>query len=85
MCDALAQNRLRWYGHVARKQEEDVVSRVWRSGRGERLCRGRPEQTWDQVVKRDMKDRGLCEDMVSDRNEWRSTIRIPTLAKLGDR
>ena len=74
VCDALAQNRLRWYGHVARKQEDDVVSRVWRSGKGERLGRGRPEQTWDQVVKRNMKERGLCEDMVNDRSEWRSTI-----------
>lgn len=85
VCDAMAQNRLRWYGHVARKQEDDIVSRVWRSGRGGKLGRGRPEQTWDQVVKGDMKARGLCEEMVKDRNEWRSAIRIPTLAKLGNR
>ena len=45
VCDALAQNRLRWYGHVARKQEDEVVSRVWRNGRGEKVCRGRLEQT----------------------------------------
>src|SRR4029078_3795910 len=83
--EALAQNRLRWYGHVVRKQEDDVVSRVWRSGRGEKLGRGRPEQMWNQVVKRGMKDRGLCEEMVKERNEWRAAIRMPTLAKLGDR
>ena len=62
-----------------------MVSRVWRSGRGEKLGRGRPEQTWGQVVKKDMKDRGLHEEMVKERNEWRAAIQIPTLAKLGDR
>ena len=60
-----------------------MVSMVWKSGRGEKLGRGRPEQTWHQVVKRDMKDRGLSEEMVNDRNEWRLAIRI--LARLGDK
>src|SRR4029079_459871 len=80
MSEALAQNRLRWYGHVARKQDDDVISRVWRSGRAEKTCRGRTEQTWDQVVKRDTKDRGLCEEMVKEKNEWRAAIQMPTLA-----
>src|SRR4029079_8084818 len=83
--EALAQNRLQWYGLVARKQEDDVVSRIWRSGRGEKLGRGRPEQTWNQVVKRDMKDRGLSEELAKERNDWRVAIRVPTLGKMGDR
>lgn len=82
--DSLAQGRLQWYGHVARKGEEDVVSKVWKSGKGEKLGRGRPEQTWDLVVKRDMRDRGLSEEMALYRDEWRLAIRIPTLVKLGN-
>ena len=32
MGDVLAQNRLRWFGHVMRKPDEDVVKRVWKEG-----------------------------------------------------
>ena len=27
--DKLAENRLRWFGHVSRKREDDVVKKVW--------------------------------------------------------
>ena len=28
--DVLEQERLRWFGHVMRKDEKDVVKRVWK-------------------------------------------------------
>ena len=34
--------------------------------------RGRPEQTWDAVVKKDMKKRGLIEEWTQDREVERS-------------
>ena len=83
MGDVLAQNRLRWYGHLMRKSECDVVKRVWREGTEGKLSRGRPEQMWDATIKNDMKQRALSESMVWDREEWRRSIRIPTLVKLG--
>lgn len=81
--DVMAQSRLRWYGHVMRKLEEDVVKRVWKEDTGSERRRGRPELTWDAVVKRDMEERGLKEYMVWDKEDWRLSIRIPTLARLG--
>ena len=42
MGDVLAQNRLRWYGHLMRKLEGDVVKKVWKEGREVTLSRGRP-------------------------------------------
>ena len=85
MEDKLAQNRLRWYGHVSRREQEDVVNRVWRWDMGGKSSRGRPEQTWDGVVKKDMEKRGLSEEWAQNREEWRRAIRIPTLVKQGDR
>ena len=76
---------MRWFGHVIRKGEGDVVKKVWRMDKEVKLGRGRPEQTWDAVVRRDLKERGLTEEMACDRDEWRSAIRIPTLVKQGDR
>ena len=43
--DVLAQNRLRWFGHVMRKPDDDMVKRVWREEREVKLRRGRPELT----------------------------------------
>ena len=83
--DKMAQSRLRWFGHVSRKADVDVVKKVWRLDREIKLSRGRPEQTWDGVVKNDMKKRGLVSEMAKDRGEWRQAIHIPTLVKQGDR
>ena len=81
--DKLAQGRLRWFGHVSRKGEDDAVRRVWGWDRGMKLGRGRPEQTWDAVVRKDMKDRGLVEEWAQDRAEWRRAIHVPTSYQTG--
>ena len=49
-----------------------------------KVSRGRPQQTWDAVVRRDMEKRGLMGEWAQDREEWRRVIRIPTLVKQGD-
>ena len=64
-----------------RKQVDDVVKKVWKEEQGGKHGRGRPELTWDAVIQRDMKERGLEESMVWERHEWR--IWIPTLDTLG--
>ena len=56
--DVLAQRRLSWFGHVSRKGQEDVVKKVWKWDGEVKLGRGRPEPTWDAV----MKNRGLMEE-----------------------
>lgn len=82
----MRRSRLRWYGHVVRKEEGDVVARVWREEvQGGKLRRGRPEQTWDWVVRKDMEERGLTEVLAYDRAAWRAAIHDPTPARLGKR
>ena len=83
--DVLARRRLSWFGHLSRKGQEDVVKKVWGWDREVKLSRGRPVQTWDTVVRNDMKDRGLNDEMAQDRAGWREAIRIPTLVKQGHR
>ena len=68
-----------------RKGEKNVVKTVWGWDREVKLSRGRPEQIWDRVVKKDMQRRGLKQEWAQDRGEWRSAIHIPTLVKQGDR
>ena len=38
--------------------------------------RGRPKLTWDQSVKRDLKDCNISEELALDRSAWRLAINV---------
>jgi hypothetical protein len=74
----LVQHRLRWFGHVQRRPPEalvhsGVLDRVGSVRRG----RGRPKLTWDESVKRDLKEWDIPEELVMDRSAWRLAINVP--------
>ena len=65
------KSRLRWFGHVERKDDNDWVKHcmTWEV-KGIRL-RGRPKKTWWDYVKTDMESLGLSEKDMQLRNKWR--------------
>ena len=64
------RSRLRWMGHVLRKDEQDWVRRVMEMEVEGRKGRGRPKKTWQKVVEEDMRSRGLKKDDAADRVKW---------------
>jgi hypothetical protein len=51
------QHRLRWFGHVQRRPlETPVRSGVLKRVDKVKMGRGRPKLTWDESVKRNVKD-----------------------------
>ena len=55
----LQQNRLRWYGHVLRKDDDDWVKKcIEHEVEGPRP-RGRPKKTWKEVLREDCQARKL--------------------------
>jgi len=61
----LQQNRLRWYGHVLRKDDDDWVKKCMEhEAEGSRL-RGRPNKNWKKLNREDTMDR--C--------KWRKVIK----------
>ena len=50
-----------------------VLKRVAKVKRG----RGRPKLTWDESVKRDLKDWDISEELALDRTAWRLAINMP--------
>ena len=52
------------------------VVRVIVDGEVRRL--GRPDLTWEEVVRNDVNDGGLRSEIICDRETFRLTIRIPT-------
>ena len=47
----LHQNRLRWYGHVLRKDDDDWVKKCMEYEVEGPRPRGKPKSTWRQVVR----------------------------------
>jgi len=72
----LLQNRLRWYGHVLRKEDNDWVKKCMEYDVEGARPRGRPKKTWREIVEKDCQARGLNRDMPwmkqirDDRCEW---------------
>ena len=52
-----------------------VLERVDNVKRG----RGRPKSTWDESVKRDLKDWNIYKEIALDRSAWRLAINVPEL------
>ena len=55
----LQQNRLRWYGHVLRKDDNDWVKKCMEHEVEGPRPRGRPKKTWKEVVREDCQARKL--------------------------
>jgi hypothetical protein len=76
--EKLVQHRLRWFGHMQRRPAEapirnGVIRRTGNKKRG----RGRPNLTWEESVKRDLKDCCITKELTLDRREWKLAIHVP--------
>ncbi|XP_047254608.1 uncharacterized protein LOC107843456 isoform X1 [Capsicum annuum] len=75
--DKLREVRLRWFGHVMRRGMDAPVRRC--KGlvlEGFKRGRGRPKMYWRGVIRRDMEQLQLTEDITLDRKVWRKSIKL---------
>ena len=74
----IKKSRLRWFGHVERKDDNDWVKRciTWEA-EGIRQT-GCPKKTCWDYVKNDMESLGLSQKDAQSRNKWRRRIKGPT-------
>ena len=79
-CVEIQRGRLRWFGHVERKEENNWVKKCTRMNVIGVVDRGAPRKTWRSCVKRDMKAMGIKEEMAQDRCAWRNITGGPTRA-----
>ena len=73
--DKAREARLRWFGHVQRRDSEYIGRRMLRLELPGRRPRGRPKRRFMDVVKEDMKVVGVKEKEAEDRVRWRQMIR----------
>ena len=71
----MREGRLRWYGHVMRRDQEYVGRKMMEMELWEKRKRGRPKRRFLDVVKEDMKEVGVKEMDIKDRKMWKMMIR----------
>ena len=75
--DKMREVRLRWVGHVMRRGKDAPVRRCERLVLDAfRWDRDRSKKYWREVIRHDMEQLQLTEDMTQDRKIWRTRIRI---------
>ncbi|GKE76975.1 hypothetical protein Tco_1543095, partial [Tanacetum coccineum] len=72
----MREGRLRWFGHVKRIPQSAPVRRVENIVVDGVRRRGKPKLKWEDRLKTDLKELLLSEDMTSDRNSWKTAIRV---------
>ena len=75
----LRQKRLRWFRHIARRDEEVEIKKVFELKIEGRRKRGRPLKRC--IDEEDMKKRGVVQQNAGDRESWRRRA-VKGLAKL---
>ena len=73
--ELLRRSRLRWYGHVMRREADAGIKRALEFEVEGRLARGRPRMGWKDLVRRDMEGCRMEDDDCADRGKWRSGLR----------
>ena len=67
--------RMRWYGHVFRREEDHDLRRVVDYKVQRRRPIGRPKIRWMETVEKDIRRLGLQKEMVLQRSFWKSVVR----------
>ena len=72
--EKITENRLRWYGHVMRLPQENMITRAIDISIGARRP-GRPLTTWMSTIRKDLKEAELRSEDAGNRKTWRLRTR----------
>lgn len=76
ICDCIQSCRLRWFGHVERMEDVNWVKKSREFMVAGRRGRGKPQKTWDEVVRGDLTSEGIDRVLALNRAEWKRVCRL---------
>ena len=68
-------NGVRWYGHVIRREDDNILKEALMMEVNGQRKRGRPKMTWKRQVEESVKKVGLKIEEAADRTRWREGVR----------
>ena len=70
----IRKSRLRWFGHLERKERGDCVSAFRNMVVPGNAGKGRPRKRWRDVVEDDLKKARLDKSLAKDSDRWKAQI-----------
>ncbi len=74
--EKMRESRLRWYGHVERREDDSILKIVTKMEVEGKRARGRPKLRWKDTIEKDLKETGTGKALVIDRNTWKRCIHV---------
>ena len=74
VADVVRRSRLRWFGHLERKNSGDWVSACRDFEVAGPKSRGRSKKTWGECIRHDLHSLNLRAEWAQDKTEWRRLI-----------
>ena len=72
MLDGMAKaNGVRWYGHVIRREDDNILKKAMMLEVNGQRKQGRPKMTWRRQLEESVKKVGLKIEEAADRTRWR--------------
>ena len=69
------ERRLQWYGHVMRREDNNIAKEVMDMEVEGRRKRGRPRRRWRDCLGEDFGEKNLTGDEYGDRGHWKRIIK----------
>jgi len=81
--DKIRESRLRWYGHVQRREDDHCIKRILEAEVYGRRNRGKQRKRWISTISQDLISLNLTPVDEEDRDDWRRRTRVADLSPEG--